>query len=75
VNKNQLIAAVIGLVVAFGVYFIKFILPIAKLKQKHPEIFATNPPNAVVGGLSGTLLLLGILAVTGIAIFMFRGKT
>ena len=60
--------------VGFGVYYVKFILPIAKLKRDHPEVFASNPPNAVVGGLSGTIALLVIFVVTIGMMVLFRGK-
>ncbi len=73
-NNKQILATIIGIVAMYGVYYVKFILPIAKLKREHPEIFATNPPNAVVGGLSGTIILLVVLLVTAAAIVLLRGK-
>ncbi len=73
-NKNQLIATIVGIVVAFGVYYIKFIVPIARYKREHPEIFASNPPNAVVGGLSGTIALFVVLTMTVVIIILLRGK-
>ena len=73
-NNRQIFAAVVGVLVMFGAYYIKFILPIAKLKREHPEIFATNPPNAVIGGLSGTVILLVVLVVTVAVIVMLQSK-
>lgn len=73
-NKNQLLVAVIGIVIAFAVCYIKFVVPIAKLRCEHPEIFASNPPNAVVGGHSGTIALFVVFVVTIVAIVMLRGK-
>ena len=61
--------------VALGVYYFKFIVPIAKVKREHPEIFASNPPNAVVGGsLWGIIALFVVLAVAVVAIVLLRNK-
>jgi hypothetical protein len=75
VNRNQIIVAVAGMVVEFGIYYIIIIVPIAKVKREHPEIFASNPPNAVVGGsLLGIIALFVVLAVTVVAIILLRNK-
>ena len=74
-NRNQVIATIMGIVVAFGIYYTQFIVPIARLKRQHPEIFASNPPNAVVGGsLSGVIALFLVLMVTLVAIVLLRDK-
>ena len=74
-NRNQVIATIAGIVVAFGIYYVQFIVPIARLKREHPEIFASNPPNAVVGGsLWGMIALFLVLLVTLAAIALLRGK-
>ena len=72
-NQKQIAATLVGVIAAGTVYYVKFIAPIAKLKREHPEVFATNPPNAIVSG-SGTMLLLIVLLITGGAIVLLRGK-
>ena len=75
VNRNQIIVAVAGMGVEFGIYYITRIIPIAKVKREHPEIFASNPPNAVVGGsIMGIVALFVVLAVTVAAIVLLRDK-
>lgn len=73
-SRSQAIAAVVGVVATLGVYYFKFVLPIAALKRQHPEVFAANAPSAVVGGLSGTIALLVVLVVTGVVILLLRGR-
>ena len=73
-NNKQLLAAFIGVVALCIVYYIKSVMLAAKLKQEHPEIFAANPPNAIVGGLWGTITLLIVLIATIVVVVMLRGK-
>ena len=72
-NQKQSVATLLGIIAACGVYYVKFIGPIAKLKRDHPEIIKTNPPNAIVSG-SGTLMLLIVVLLTAWAIIALRGR-
>jgi len=73
-NKKQILAALIGIAVMGAIYYIKFVAPVARLKEEHPEIFAANPPNAVVGGASGSIALLAVLIATVVVILKLRVK-
>ena len=73
-NKKQILVAVAGIAAMGMIYYVKFVVPTARLKRDHPEIFAANPPAAVVGGTPGVVMLLAVLVVTGIIIARLKGK-
>ena len=73
-NKKQIAAALAGIALMGIIYYVKFVAPIARLKEEHPEIFVANRPSAVVGGASGSIALLAVFIVTVVVILNLRVK-